>query len=268
MGLCPNAYYNYRKHRKADYQEEKERIKEAILDVYHEYSGRPGYRMMKIFLGRRGIRLSGLTVHKYMKELGLRSVARPQKPRYHKGEGYKRFDNLVSQDFTAEAPNTKWCTDFTYLSLADGARRYNCTIIDRYDRSPVATLNSSRIDAELAMNTLEAALRDHPVSGKLILHSDQGSQFTSRDFTEYCEERHICQSMSRAGCPYDNAPMESFYGTLKSEYIQQNRFKNDDELNDGILDYVYCYYNHIRPHSYNGYMTPFEKRYSFKNISV
>ena len=74
--------------------------------------------------------------------------------------------------------------------------------------------------------------------------------------------RRIRQSMSKAGCPYDNSPMESFYGTFKSEFIRQNRFGTDHELNESTLDYVYGYYNHIRPHSSNGYMTPFEKRYS------
>ena len=68
--------------------------------------------------------------------------------------------------------------------------------------------------------------------------------------------------MSKAGCPYDNSPMESFYGTFKSEFIRQNRFETDQELNESTLDYVYGYYNHIRPHSSNGYMTPFKKRYS------
>ena len=114
----------------------------------------------------------------------------------------------------------------------------------------------------MAIQTLQIALDRNPVKGKIILHSDQGSQYTSRAFTECCEGKGIQQSMSKAGCPYDNSPMESFYGTFKSEFIQQNRFETDQELNESTLDYVYGYYNHIRPHSSNGYMTPFEKRYS------
>lgn len=185
----------------------------------------------------------------------------PKKPRYHKGDCYKKFDNLIKQDFTASGPNEKWCTDFTYLQLADGAKRYNCSIIDLYDKSILATMNSKRIDADLAIQTLQSALENQSVPEGLILHSDQGSQYTSRAFTEFCEEKHITQSMSRAGCPYDNSPMESFYGTFKAEFIRQNSFETDIELNRGTLDYVYGYYNHIRPHSSNGYMTPFEKRY-------
>lgn len=169
--------------------------------------------MMVIFLRRRGIRLSRTTVLKYMRELKLRSVVIPKKSRYRKGDCYKKFNNLLKQDFTAIRPNEKWCTDFTYLYLSDGAKRYNCSIIDLYDKSVLATLNSKRIDAELAIQTLQIALDRNPVKGKIILHSDQGSQYTSRAFTEFCEGKGIRQSMSKAGCPYDNSPMESFYGT-------------------------------------------------------
>lgn len=140
--------------------------------------------MMVIFLKRRGISLSRTTVLKYMRELKLRSVVMQKKPRYHKGDCYKKFDNLLKQEFTTSGPNEKWCTDFTYLHLADGAKRYNCSIIDLYDKSVLATMNSKRMDAELAIRTLQAALENQSVPEGLILHSDQGSQYTSRAFTE------------------------------------------------------------------------------------
>ena len=195
-------------------------------------------------------------------ELQLFSIARRRKPDYEYGTPHKVFENKLQQDFPADTIHPKWCTDFTYLHLSDGAKRYNCSIIDLYDKSVLATLNSKRIDAELAIQTLQIALDRNPVKGKIILHSNQGSQYTSRASTEFCAGKGIRQSMSKAGCPYDNSPMESFYGTFKSEFIRQNRFETDQELNESTLDYVYGYYNHIRPHSSNGYMTPFEKRYS------
>ena len=262
MKICPNAYYNYQKNRKARYHQRKEAVKQVILDIYHEYEVRPGYRMMKVFLERKKIFLSQNTVLKYMQELKIHSIRRPKKVRYHKGEQYKKFDNLLKQDFTAKRPNQKWCTDFTYLYLSDGAKRYNCSIVDLYDKSIAATLNGKRIDAALAIDTLKIALQKNKAGKDLILHSDQGSQFTSKDFTEYCEKEHIRQSMSKAGCPYDNSVMESFYGTLKDEFIRQHKFDTDEELNSQTIDYVYGYYNHLRPHSSNGYLTPFEKRMS------
>jgi transposase InsO family protein len=220
--------------------------------------------MMRIFLNRKSISLSNPTVHKYMNELGLRSIVVPKKPKYKKGDCYKKFDNLLNQNFKVDEPNKIWCTDFTYMWREDGAKRYNCTIIDLYDRSPVATLNSNRINAELAIETLTYALNHNTVKKGLILHSDQGSQFTSRAFTEFCSLQNITQSMSKAGCPYDNAPMESFYGTFKADFANHHSFETDEALNEATYEYIFVYYNHVRPHSSNGYLTPFEKRFSYR----
>ena len=144
--------------------------------------------------------------------------------------------------------------------MEDGRKQYNCSIIDLFDRAVVATPNSSHINAELAVQTLKAALERNYHPKNLMLHSDQGSQYTSRAFTDYCKEEGIGQGMGKAGCPYDNSPMESFYGTSKAESISKHRFSTDEELNNATMDYVYAYYNHIRPHPSNGYMAPFEKR--------
>ena len=118
------------------------------------------------------------------------------------------------------------------------------------------------MDAQLAIDTLEKALKRNPSEKTILLHSDQGSQYTSKAFTEFCERKKIQQSMSKAGCPYDNAAMESFYGTFKAEFSKMHTFETDEQLNRATVDYIYGYYNHIRPHSSNGYMTPFEKRHS------
>ncbi len=216
--------------------------------------------MIRVYLLRAKICLSNTTVLKYMQELGTRSTVTPKKPAYKKGDCYKKFENHLNREFHAEKPNEKWCTDFTYIFMEDGRKRYNCSIIDLFDRSVAATLNSSHIDSELAIQTLKAALERNHYPKNLMLHSDQGSQYTSRAFTDYCKEERVQQSMSKAGCPYDNSPMESFYGTFKAEFISKHRFSSDEELNNATRDYVYVYYNHIRPHSSNGYMTPFEKR--------
>ena len=201
------------------------------------------------------------TVYKYMKELGIRSVIMRKKPSYKKGLQHKLFKNLLNRDFTATQPNQKWCTDFTYLTLSTGEKRYNCSILDLYDRRIVASLNSKYIDSKLAIDTLALALKKHSPKAGLLLHSDQGSQFASQEFTTYCKENAIIQSMSRAGCPYDNAAMERFYNTFKNEYICRYYFKNDEELNLGTQDYVFVWYNYIRPHSYNGGMPPARVRF-------
>ena len=94
----------------------------------------------------------------------------------------------------------------------------------------------------------------------MILHSDQGYQFTSWGFVDFCKSQGIIQSMSKAGCPYDNAPMERFYKTFKYELVYRYHFMNAKALEDAVAQYVFVWYNHVRPHSYNNWMTPFEAR--------
>ena len=235
---------------------------EQIREIYHGHNGVDGYRSMRVYLERRGYGYSPATIHKYMnRELGLRSVVRPKKPGSKPGKPHKVFPNRLSQDFTAEKANQKWCTDFTYLFLKNGDVRYNCTIIDLYDRSVVASITDRHVTSDLAVRTLQKALDSQPAVKKgLILHSDQGSQYTSKAFVEFCESVHVVQSMSKAGYPYDNAPMERYFNTLKNECTNLYEFLTEEKLYLTVEEFAYVTYNHVRPHSYNGYRTPYEKR--------
>ena len=127
-----------------------------------------------------------------MKKMQLFSVSRRKKPGYVHGAAHKVYDNRLKQNFHAKKRNRKWCTDFTYLTLADGRKRYNCTIIDLYDRSVIASITDRNIT------------------------SDLGSQYTSREFTEFCIEKGITQSMSKAG--YENL------GYIVTKMLDQNNF--------------------------------------------
>ena len=258
MDICPNAYYNYRKHRKDARRKRKSHVLKTIEGLYHEYGGRPGYRMMRQLLASKGIALSVQTVRKYMNvELGLKSVTRKAKYRYRKGpEAYGTFEDLLGRDFKACERNTRWCIDFTYLFLANRSKRYNCTIIDLYDRRVVASVNSSRIDTKLAIDTLKKAIENAGGEVGMILHSDRGSQFTSKDFIEFCKAMGVTQSMSRPGCPYDNSPMERYFNTLKAELIDLRSFKDEETLYTEVNAYAYGWYNNLRPHSYNGGLPP------------
>ena len=261
--LSPNAYYNFIKNKKKQKYIEKTKILKVISKLYHDMNGVIGHRIMRVFLARKNIYLSKTTIHKYMnKQLGLKSIVRRKKPGYVKGKAHKIFSNLLHQDFTAESKNSKWCTDFTYLFLRDGRQRYNCSIIDLYDRSVVASINGKEITSDLAIRTVKRALNSQPaINQQLILHSDQGAQFSSKEFVSFCKSVKITQSMSKAGCPYDNAPMERYYNTLKNEEINLHYYHSEKELDQAVHDFAYIWYNHVRPHSYNNNMTPFEARF-------
>ena len=115
---------------------------------------------MKIFLQRYGIYLSTTTIHKYMnRDLNLAAIIMRKKPDYKSCKKHKIFDNLLKQNFTVNEKNKIWCTDFTYMRQPNGKFRYNCTIIDLYDRSAIASINSNYINTELAIETLTEALK-------------------------------------------------------------------------------------------------------------
>ena len=196
-------------------------------------------------------------------EMQLFSISRKKKPKYEHGVAHKIYENKLNQNFHSDEINQKWCTDFTYLFLTDGSKRYNCTIIDLHDRSVVASITDRNITADLAKRTLEKAIHSQPGINlrKLLVHSDQGSQYTSKEFTEFCEKLGITQSMSKAGYPYDNAPMERYFNTLKNDLIYQHYYRTEEELYTAIEEFAYVQYNHVRPHSYNDYKTPYEARY-------
>lgn len=217
---------------------------------------------MTVYLARQGYLYSPTTIHKYMNtEMKLFSIVRPKKPVCGHAKPHKVFDNRLHQDFTAEKPNQKWCTDFTYLFLKNHEVRYNCTILDLYDRSVIASITDRNITSDLAVRTLKKALESQPsIKEGVILHSDQGTQYTSKAFTEFCESVNVTQSMSKAGYPYDNAPMERYFNTLKNECTNLYEFTTEEALYQTVEEFAYVAYNHVRPHSFNGYRTPFETR--------
>ena len=185
---------------------------------------------------------------------------------YHERKGipgYRLMAALLKskgiRQFTVDYPDKFRCTDFTYIPLSDSRMRYNCTILHLYDRSVIASVNSKNITAVLAIETLSKAITQHPwvLKNGVILHSDQ---YTSKEFTDYCSAHNVTQSMSRAGCPYDNAPMESYFNTLKSELVYHHSYSSDNKLFSDIDDYVLLWYNSVRPHSFNNGLTPWQKR--------
>jgi len=206
--------------------------------------------MITAYLNFEGRIVSKTTIYKYLKELGLKSIARPKKYKYIQGNLNKKFSNLLKRNFKTNKPNIIWCIDFTYFPYDKEKMRYNCTIIDLYNRKVVGSLNSGSIGSELALTTLKMALKRENINNELILHSDQGSQFTSKIFTDYCKENKIIQSMSKAGCPYDNSPMEQFYNTLKTEFYKLYKFSDIKDLDRKTYEFIYVKYNYLRPHSY------------------
>ena len=264
--ISKTAYYNFLKNRKNSYFKLKNTFLKNIENLYHKHKGVYGYRYIKKFLEHENIFLSYTTIHKYLnRELGLKAIVRRKKFRGSALNGADfNFPDLIKRDFSAVNINKKWCTDFTCLTLANGEKHYNCTIIDLFDRSVVASITDKNITAELALKTLQRALKSKRIKkGSLILHSDQGSQFTSKEFSLFCRNNGIIQSMSRKGNPWDNSPMERYFNTLKNELIYLKNYKSKSDLYTDIEEFSYVWYNRMRPHTYNNFRPPYEARFNF-----
>ncbi len=260
FGISTNCYYNYLKDKKHDYYKQREAVYEKIKYIFYNNNRTIGYRFMRVLLSRYGIQLSNATVHKYMnKHLMLAAIIMRKGPGYKSCQKHEVFDNLLKQNFEVNEKNQVWCTDFTYMRQPNGRFYYNCSIIDLYDRSAVASINGNFINTALAIETLAKALEKEHYPKGLILHSDQGVQYTSSEFALYCKEHGVIQSMSRAGCPYDNAPMERFFNTFKNCFYYRYKFESVEMLDQMTKVYI-NWYNFVRPHSHNGYLTPMEAR--------
>ena len=163
--------------------------------------------------------------------------------------------NMLERQFEADAPNRKWVADFTYIWTAEGWL-FVAAVLDLYSRRIVGWSMSASMTAQLVIDALLMAIWRRGRPDELLHHSDQGSQYTSEDFQRLLAEHGIVCSMSRRGDCWDNAAMESFFSTLKTERTSRKRYATRDEARADVFDYVERFYNPRRRHSTLGYLSP------------
>lgn len=165
--------------------------------------------------------------------------------------------NLLNQNFTIDAANKVWVQDITYISTNEGWL-YLSTVLDLYSRKIVGLSMGNRIDANLVIRSLNQAFVHRNPNPGLILHSDRGVQYTSSEYKKFANENKCLLSMSAKGNCYDNAAMETFYHTLKTEHVFFCKYKTRDEAIGSIFEYIEVFYNRQRIHSTIGFMSPVE----------
>ena len=165
--------------------------------------------------------------------------------------------NIVSRNFTTDAPNKIWFTDITYIWTMEGWL-YLAFVLDLYYRGVIGLSMDANVTDELTQNALKQAVMRRPPPAGLIHHSDRGSQYASGDYQKLLKIHRITPSMSRKGDCWDNAVGESFVHTLKVEKVNRCRFMTREKAKPEIFEYVEMYYNRKRAHSSLGYMSPFE----------
>ncbi|WKF03063.1 IS3 family transposase [Pseudomonas syringae] len=241
-GLARSTFYYQQKVLQAD--DKYAGLKDLIQTVFYEHKGRYGYRRITAALRRAGHFVNHKTVQKLMGQLGLKSLVRVKKYRSYKGEVGKAAPNILKRDFKAQHLNEKWATDVTEFKVG-GQKLYLSPIMDLYNGEIISYAIARRPLYSMVDEMLEGAFKKLEPHEKPILHSDQGWQYRMPVYQRLLNEHSITCSMSRKGNCYDNAAMESFFGTLKSEFFYLNKFNNLDELHAGIDEYIE-YYNQSR----------------------
>ena len=242
VGMPRSTYYYYVK--KSKEPDKYTKVKEEIHAIYHENQGRYGYRRITLELRNRGYCINHKTVQRLMKSIGIKCMVRVKKYRSYKGEVGKIAPNIIQRDFVATAPNQKWTTDVTEISLF-GTKLYLSPILDMFNGEIISYNISERPVLGQVMDMLDQAFEKIPDNTNLIFHSDQGWQYQHKQYQMRLKQKGIRQSMSRKGHCLDNSIMENFFGLLKSELLYLREFESMDEFKMELIKYI-DYYNNKR----------------------
>lgn len=257
FGVSRSAYY---RHQSLAHRDRDEDLGRMIEEGYH-CSGRTyGYRRITIWIGRKyGIVVNPKRVLRVMRKLHISSVVRRKKkyPRIVQMDMLRKYPNVLHQDFQSDRPNSKWVTDITHIHTKQGVL-YLSAVKDLYDGFIVAHRLSSNPSSRLVVDTLKDALKKEMVTDGLILHSDQGQQYSSHAYYVLTQGYGITQSMSRKGNCLDNACIESFFGQLKEEAIRRTKLDTFEQAKLLVDSYIH-FYNYERI-QLKTKLTPYEKR--------
>jgi transposase InsO family protein len=261
LEVTRGGYYAWRGRPVSDRDRRRAELIERIGAVYDDSRGTYGSPRVTPELKERGIDVCENTVARYMRE--ERIAVKPGKrfvPRTTDSDhGHPVAPNRLDRDFAAPAPDRKWACDLTYIFTQEGWL-YLSVVIDLFSRRVVGWSMSNDLKASGVAEALEMAIaRRKPRAGQLLHHSDRGVQYACELYRQLLAEHGIACSMSRPGNCYDNACVESFFGTLKSELVdgrRHERYRTRAEARASVFEWIECWYNRRRRHSSLGYLSP------------
>ncbi|EFS7178373.1 TPA: IS3 family transposase [Escherichia coli] len=268
FGVSRSGYYNWVQHELSDRKQSDERLKLEIKVAHIRTRETYGTRRLQTELAENGIIIGRDRLARLRKELRLRcKQKRKFRATTNSNHNLPVAPNLLNQTFAPTAPNQVWVADLTYVATQEGWL-YLAGIKDVYTCEIVGYAMGERMTKELTGKALFMALRSQRPPAGLIHHSDRGSQYCTYDYRVIQEQFGLKTSMSRKGNCYDNAPMESFWGTLKNESLSHYRFKSRDEAISVIQEYIEIFYNRQRRHSRLGNISPAAFREKYHQIAA
>lgn len=261
LQVSSSGFYAWRKRPKSQREQVNESLIAEIRGFHQRSRATYGSPRIHADLQDTGWVVNRKRVARLMRLHGLRAQRKQQyKVTTQRHEPRPVMPNLLVQDFTAETCNAKWLADITYIDTCEGWL-YLGAVLDVYSRRIVGWSMSERLQEKLVEDALLMALGRRTIASTLIHHSDQGSQYTSAAYLALLQANGIQVSMSGVGNCYDNAMMESFFATLKTEGVIE-RFATRSQARQTIFEYIEVWYNRLRRHSALGYLSPmqFEQR--------
>lgn len=254
-----NGYYSWINLGRPRYKAFDSSINQTVVEQYRK-DNRQGIRRLRMNIKKvYGVCLTNGTVYRYMRLNGVQSVIRKKKHKYGK-LAHHHIPNLLQRDFSTTGPNQKWSIDITYL-FPIGKKLYLCAIKDLYDKSIIAYTLSRHNDNQLVLNTLRKAFEKVPddLRQGLILHSDQGYQFTSLPYKAVLDQQSVLHSVSYKGSCVDNVPIESWFSALKTEAVYLFKHLTEEKMIQVVSDYI-IYYNEERFQEQLKELTPIKYR--------
>jgi putative transposase len=267
LGVTRQGYYRWRSAGPCARERTDAELTEAIREIPTELDGNPGVRRVWAELAARGVRVSAKRVWRLMKAAGVRG-RHPRAWRKTTIASQQPVDapDLIGQDFTAAAPDTRWCGDITYVRTVDGWV-YTATVIDLYSRKVVGYAVADHLRTSLIIEALAAALLTRKPPKEVIFHSDRGCQYTSKEFDDFCAANGVRRSMGRRATCYDNAVSESFFATYKKKLIHTRPWNGLTEVRQHTFLWIEGYYNRRRRHSTLNYLTPLEYELGYRRLT-
>jgi transposase InsO family protein len=256
LKVSVSGYYAWLKRPTAPRQQANQQLEQTIRQVWQQVRGIYGAPRIHAELQAQGIRVGHNRVARLMRAAGLRgkTVRRRRPVTTQSDPTHAVAPNRLARQFTVEQPNTVWLTDITYIETHEGFL-YLAAVLDLASRQVVGLAMADHLRAELVEAALDMALIQRRPDDALLHHSDRGSQYTSRSYQQRLNERGVTVSMSGVGQCLDNAPMESFWATLKRECADVP-FPTHAFARSELFDYIMGFYNQHRRHSSLGYLSP------------
>lgn len=262
LQVSRSGYYEWNKRDKNPRRQEDRKLAEIIRTIYEQSKGRYGSPRIYQKLRTEGFRCSRKRIARLMREMGLKARhKRKFKVTTNSKHDHPIAPNLLNRQFKTDAPNQVWVADITYIRTFEGWL-YLAAVMDLYSRKIVGWAMSDRMTADLAISALKMAIKRRRPGKGLMHHSDRGVQYASKPYRKVLKKYGITCSMSRKGNCWDNAPMESFFSTLKTECTQDKIYLARILAQREIFEFIEIDYNRNRLHSTIGYLSPenFENR--------